>query len=308
MATYLCTRSRLLVLTAIAAVAGACTINDTKTPPLTGPSAVTLAPNVTPNFTFSPAAPIELQPVFFDARSTADPAGVVTGYSWDFGNGQTTTGPTASQAFSTAGLFTVKLTVTDTLGRAITYSQPVTIGAGQPPVAAFTVSPTNPAVNEPVQFNASASRPAENRTIQSYEWAFGDGSTASGMTASRSYSQAGGFNVVLTVKDNAGKIGTASQSVTVGAGAVPTPVIAFSPNDPMPGTRVFFDASESTAPPGRTIVEYHWNLGDGNIQTTGVRTDHVYTAIGNYEVLLTVVDNTGARATFRRVVPVTIPS
>ena len=48
----------------------------------------------------------------------------------------------------------------------------------------FTISPTIPAPNQDIFFNATASAPGAGRTITSYIWAFGDGSTGSGLATS----------------------------------------------------------------------------------------------------------------------------
>jgi PKD repeat protein len=66
------------------------------------------------------------------------------------------------------------------------------------------------------------------------------------------------------------------------------------PNGPYPGTvgmPVAFDGSSSSDPDG-TIVSYAWNFGDGN-RGTGVRPNHTYSAVGTYNVSLTVTDNDG---------------
>lgn len=82
--------------------------------------------------------------------------------------------------------------------------------ANQPPVASFTFT-TNELT---ASFNASGSSDPDG-TIVSYAWTFGDGSTGTGVTTSRTYTAAGTYNVTLTVTDNSGATASQTQSVTV---------------------------------------------------------------------------------------------
>jgi len=67
-----------------------------------------------------------------------------------------------------------------------------------------------------VTFDANASYDNDG-DIVSYAWNFGDGSTGSGVTTSRTYATAGTYTVTLTVTDNEGATGTKSQNVSVTA-------------------------------------------------------------------------------------------
>ncbi len=87
---------------------------------------------------------------------------------------------TAGHAYTTAGTYVVTLTISDAFGRSAQKSANVVVAAGVNPTAAFTSSPSDPLVNQPVNFNASGSRAAPGRTIKSYDWDFGDGVFGSG--------------------------------------------------------------------------------------------------------------------------------
>jgi PKD repeat protein len=63
-------------------------------------------------------------------------------------------------------------------------------------------------------------------SIASWAWTFGDSSTGSGSTTSRTYATAGTYSVLLTVTDNSGATGTLTQSVTVSD--TPPPSLGFS--------------------------------------------------------------------------------
>jgi PKD repeat protein len=52
----------------------------------------------------------------FDGSASSDPDGNVSAWAWDFGDGTTGTGETASHTYSEAGDYAVKLTVTDDKG------------------------------------------------------------------------------------------------------------------------------------------------------------------------------------------------
>ena len=83
------------------------------------------------------------------------------------------------------------------------------------PSAAFEISNITPALNEIVSFDASESIDAQG-TIASYEWNFGDGKIASGITVNHSFTKTDDFKVTLTVKDASGNINTKSKIVFVG--------------------------------------------------------------------------------------------
>jgi PKD repeat protein len=168
------------------------------------------------SFTFSPASPLVNQWITFDGRGSTDPDGTIVGYSWNFGDGATATGAQVQKRYSSAGTYTVALTVTDNRGATDTTTRTVTVTApNQPPTASFTFAPTNPDPGQNVVFNAAASSDPDG-TITAYAWNFGDGGTASGATVSHAYGAAGTYTVTLTVTDNLGATGTTTRTITVG--------------------------------------------------------------------------------------------
>jgi PKD repeat protein len=82
----------------------------------------------------------------------------------------------------------------------------------QAPTASFTVSCSELTC----QFDGTASSDPDG-SISAYAWTFGDGSTGSGATPSRTYAGSGTYSVTLTVTDNEGATGSQTQSVTVTA-------------------------------------------------------------------------------------------
>lgn len=82
-----------------------------------------------------------------------------------------------------------------------------------PPVASFTFSCSGLTCS----FDGSAS--TDDYGISSYSWTFGDGTTGSGRTVSKTYSAAGTYSVTLTVRDTANQTGSQTRSVTVSSSA-----------------------------------------------------------------------------------------
>ena len=171
---------------------------------------------------------------------------------------------------------------------------------------AFTVNPSAPQDHQSVLFDASSSRAPGNNPIVSYSWNFGDGHSANGRTVSHEYSTAGTYIVSLTVADGYGRTATTTQSLSVNAGVNPTASFVFSPTDPLPGSTVFFNAASSRAAPGRRIVRYQWDFGNGST-ASGSTASRVYTTVGTYTVTLTVTDDAGRRGVASLTVQVALP-
>lgn len=71
------------------------------------------------------------------------------------------------------------------------------------PTAAFTTDVTEGSAPLEIRFDASTSSDPDG-TITSYAWAFGDGATGSGRTATHTYADAGSYTPQLTVTDDRG--------------------------------------------------------------------------------------------------------
>lgn len=137
--------------------------------------------------------------------------------------------------------------------------------------------------------------------IVSYAWDFGDGATATGVTATHDYAAAGRYTVTLTVTDDRGGVATKTMTVDAVANQAPAPVITST----VSGLSVSADASTSTDGDG-TIAAYAWDFGDG-ATATGATATHAYATDGTYTVTLTVTDDDGAASTTTADVTVTTP-
>jgi hypothetical protein len=182
------------------------------------PRGVVVPPDgLNPVFTTSPTAPLDNQPVLFDA-STSEPRGGIVSYSWSFGDGHSGSGRTTTHAYADAGTYFPTLTIEDQYGRTASATTTLTVGSGTSPTASFVFSPAAPRVNAQVNFNASASIPAPGRQIVSYRWDFGDGTpeaVTGGPTVAHTFGAAASYTVTLVVTDNTGKTASISIAVTV---------------------------------------------------------------------------------------------
>jgi PKD repeat protein len=187
---------------------------------------------------------------FDGSRSTA--GGQITGYAWDFGDGATGNGATASHAYANAGSYTVSLTVTSSTGQTASATHTIRIEGGQPGgenppgginppgggieqpgggnplfgggnlpfgggqggLRAVISAPATGRVNQPIAFDGSRSS-AGGSQIASYAWNFGDGATGSGPTVSHAYAKAGLYLVTLTVTDSRGQTASATRGVVI---------------------------------------------------------------------------------------------
>lgn len=168
------------------------------------------------------------------------------------------------------------------------------------PTASFTQQVTDQTVN----VDASASSAASGRSITSYSWDFGDGSSSeTGKTASHEYGAGGAYPVTLTVTDSGGLTASTTKQVTiVGQHQPPTASFDATVND----LDVAVDASGSQASDGAAL-SYDWNWGDGTAHASGKTATHTY-AEGTYTVTLTVTDSLGAQATATRSVSPSAPA
>jgi chitodextrinase len=100
----------------------------------------------------------------------------------------------------------------------------ITARFSTPPRAQISLNPTTVQVGEEASFSAAGSTDPDNNIV-SYEWDFGDQKTASGMTATHSYSQWGHYTAKLTVRDSDGLSDTSEVEVLVASATI---AISFS--------------------------------------------------------------------------------
>jgi PKD repeat protein len=77
--------------------------------------------------------------VHFDGTQSSDPDGTIAGYSWNFGDGATSTAAQPSHGYTMPGTYTVKLTVTDSHGESSAATHQITVIA-PPPVQTLVES------------------------------------------------------------------------------------------------------------------------------------------------------------------------
>ena len=184
---------------------------------------VTAPANTSPTaaFTATPSVGIPPLTVTFNAATSQDSDGTITTYDWDFGDGSAhAQGVSVTHTYASAGSYSAILTVTDNDGAQDTATHTITVNAvgNSIPTASFTADPLlNVVFAHPpiaVDFDASASSDTDG-TIASYNWIFGDGDTATGVTTSHTYTTSGTYTIVLTVIDDQGAPASATKTIQI---------------------------------------------------------------------------------------------
>lgn len=147
----------------------------------------------------------------YNSNTSSDSDGQIVSYLWNFGDGGISTSANPAHTYSSSGLFSVVLTVTDNQGASGRRIHNVDVPGDviDPPVLSIDYSCNQLSCN----FDSSA---ADSDTpIVSYQWNFGDGNSSSASAPSYTYAQAGTYTVSLTITDQQGLTETAAITVTV---------------------------------------------------------------------------------------------
>jgi beta propeller repeat protein len=243
----------------------------------------------TADFTWSPESPGVNDTIDFTDQTSVFGGCDIRAWTWDFGDGTTGEGETASHAYTAEGDYTVSLNVTLDDGAACNASRDITVSPA-PPVnctceASIEQDLDEAETEQPIAFTGSATVLGDCE-IQSWAWDFGDGATGEGETVSHAYAAEGTYTVALVVTLDDGSTCEATTDVTVVAPPEPcscTASITTSGNTFQGDVSIDGDCS---------VAEWAWDFGDG---TTGTGQDvtHDYTAEGTYTVTLVVTLNDG---------------
>ena len=245
---------------------------------------VTVLPTPTAAFSFNPDNACAGTNISFTNTSTGS-AGSTT-YSWNFGDGNTSTGFSPSHTYAAGGVYNAVLTMTNGAGCTSTVSHTVTVVAR--PVVSISgddgdgnltncLSPVDPSTSETVVFTNTTTG------ATSYSWNFGDGNTSTLQSPSHTYLTYGTFPVTMTATSPGGCTTTANLTVIFErfvSASISLDLSQYSGCAPLALTTLLNNSTNAS--------NFVWNFGDGTIinTTNPAPPVHSYTTAGNYTISL----------------------
>jgi PKD repeat protein len=209
-----------------------------------------------------------------DVEFVDDTANEPTSWSWDFGDGNTSTDQNPTHEYGSVGLYTVSLTAGNDLSED-TETKVNYIEVAETPVVDFTGSPTSGPLPLTVNFtDLSTNSPTY------WAWDFGDGALSDQQNPSHEYTAVGLYTVSLTA-GNIGGEDTKTRSDYIAAGSVPVPDFSAAPlSGAVPLTVAFSDLSTNSP------SYWAWDFGTG-VYSGQQNPTYEYDAPGVYTVSLT---------------------
>jgi len=194
-------------------------------------------------------------------------------WSWDFGDGTTSSQYSPSHTYSSAGTYNVSLFAND--GCSFDTAN-VTIIVNQSPVVDFSVLPDSVCINTPFSFiNESIG------AVSSY-WTFGDGTNSNITSPTHVYGTSGNYQVTLVGTSLLNGC-TASVTQTVHVSVNPVSQFTLNPSNGCVPLDVQFTNQSSGA------AFYSWDFGDGNTSVLP-NPNHTYSTVGVFTAQL-IVEN-----------------
>jgi len=239
--------------------------------------------------------------VNFDASSsTASDGSSIVKFEWDFNNDGIidTEGETASYRYNQNDNYTCKLIVTDSIG--VTSEDICVVSvSNKVPIVTFTFSPSNPSIQDTI--NITDYSYDRDGTITSWFWDFGDGTNSTTQNPTHSFTEKGDWQIALTVADNEGAENSTIHTVTM-SNLQPEACFECNITDFVIDTEIQF--LDTSLDPENKSISWFWDFGDGNTSDIQAPT-HKFSALGDYNVTLTIKDDENAVDTYTMTVSVT---
>jgi len=234
-----------------------------------------------------------------------------TGWTWSFGDGATSAEKDPEHVYSSAGIYTVSLKVSNDDGNDTeNKSDYIHVYPSTPPLADFAANQTSGYSPFPVAFTDVS----ENGPVN-WTWDFGDGTYAAEKDPEHTFAAPGNYTVSLFVMNDEGGNSTIKIDYIRVVFELP-PIIDESKVAPVSGFTS--DTTRGKAPLAvafnDTTVFYphnwNWSFGDGAI-SADQDPEHIYAEPGTYTVSLTTGNEYGENLTIKTdyitVLPVTLP-
>ena len=235
--------------------------------------------------------------VKFADFSAAASGTTITTWHWDFGDATTSTLQNPVHAYTTAGTYTVCLTITgvnNTTGLKCKdqVCLPVTVqGCGEILPCKLTAKfdfKTDGCKAAFMDYSATAA----GTTIVGWYWEFGDGATSSLQNPSHAYTASETYTVCLTIVGiNAAGLKCKDkicQKINIkNCGQAEPCKLAAKFDFKIDKCNIYFTDLSATGI-GTTITNWYWDFGDGNTSNLQNPT-HTYAAAGTYPVCLIIV-------------------
>ena len=238
--------------------------------------------------------------VNFDASmSTASEGSSIVKFEWDFNEDGVidSTKETASYRFNQNGNYTCKLTVTDSIG-ATSEDTCVIRVMNKIPIAVFSVSPDNLSIQDTI--NITDQSYDKDGSIVSWFWDFGDGTNATEQNPSHMFNEKDEWQITLTVTDDEGAENSTTHTVTI-SNLKPEACFECNTTDFHIDTEIQF--LDNSLDPENKSLSWFWDFGDGNTSDIQAPT-HKFTALGDYNVTLTITDDENATDTYTMTISV----
>jgi PKD repeat protein len=196
-------------------------------------------------------------------------------YTWDFGDGQTSTEQNPVHMYTARGTYTVKLTVKNAYGES-TQNKVDYIAIGVSPIARFTGDPTTGNVPMNVKFtDHSIGNPTQ------WVWSFGDGTGSTLQNPVHTYWVGGHYTVILTASNEFGSSDATMVEYIIAIPALKSKFIANPMTGRAPLTVKFTDKSVGDP------TTWKWDFGDGST-SSDQNPVHTFTTGGAFDVTLEV--------------------
>ncbi|MGB0931612.1 MAG: PKD domain-containing protein, partial [Chitinophagales bacterium] len=222
-------------------------------------------------------------------------------WTWDFGNGETASGPQQTYTYEEEGTYTVCLTIINATGCTSTYCEDIVVSewVGESCLASFGFYSSQDSSAFSFDFIDWSST-----DVVSWDWDLGDGNFSSEQNPSHTYSDYGEYYVCLTVTTEDGCSSVLCQAITIWN---PANCEAHFWHSALPGDSAVLDTVVIIDPSfgGLTVTfldcslgnpdTWTWDFGNGET-ASGPQQTYTYSEAGTYTVCLTITNEAGCES------------